>query len=168
MLSLLVILGVIIIFLAAKSYTKEINRIKKEQGYVDTESDGVFQIVIVIVSGFVALLSLFFIIINTMDILSESAIKNNIAMYEEENKKIESSVSELVDKYMDYESDMFKDMENESDMILVSLYPDLKSDELVKQQIQIYNENNAVIKKLKEELNNLETTKKLVFFWELF
>ena len=170
MLSLIIIFMIVIMLFAIKSYRKEISKMKKTYGYITESMDEypIVQIVTAIICFVIIIVSFLFSIISAVDILGESATRNNITMYEMENEKIESSVSELIEKYMNYESDIFNDMENKSDMILVSLYPDLKSDELVKQQIEIYNENNAEIKELKEKLNNLETMKKIVFFWELF
>lgn len=74
-----------------------------------------------------------------------------IAMYQEENETIETCMDDLVKGYMDYEKNTLTEFAPESSITLVSLYPELKSDELVKQQIDIYMANNQKIKELKEK-----------------
>lgn len=80
-----------------------------------------------------------------------SKIDDIIAMYQEENESIESRMDDLVKGYMDYEKNTLTEFAPESSITLVSLYPELKSDELVKQQIDVYMTNNQKIKELKEK-----------------
>ena len=87
-----------------------------------------------------------------------------IKMYEEENTKIEKEIDELVKNYMEYEGKTLKEFKSESSMTLVSLYPDLKSDELVKEQIKTYTKNNNKIKELKEHEIELKIGKWLLYF----
>lgn len=58
-------------------------------------------------------------------------IDEKIAMYKEENTKIEKQIDTLVSNYMDYESDVYEKFKSESSITLVSMYPELKSDKLV-------------------------------------
>lgn len=74
-----------------------------------------------------------------------------IAMYEEENRNIESQIDAIVSGYMTYEGETFKKAKEDSAISLVSLYPELKSDGLVQSQIAIYQANNEKIKELKEK-----------------
>lgn len=78
-----------------------------------------------------------------------SVIDDKIAMYQEENQKIEMQIAETVAKYQDYESGIIKEVAPESAITLVALYPDLKADTLVQEQIKIYIKNNEEIKSLK-------------------
>lgn len=87
-----------------------------------------------------------------------------IKMYQEENTKIEMQIDELVKNYMEYEGKTLKDFKGESSIALVSLYPNLKSDELVKKQINIYVENNKKIKELKESEIEMKIGKWLLYF----
>lgn len=91
-------------------------------------------------------------------------LDNKIAMFTEENQKIEQQINVLVEEYMEYESNTYVEFKNESAISLVPLYPDLKSDELVQQQIEIYTNNNAKIKSLKEKKLNIANYK----FWLYF
>lgn len=74
-----------------------------------------------------------------------------IAMYEEENTKIEQDIATIVKDYMNHEQDTYKvaseKIESSSLLVLTELYPDLKSNELVKKQIDVYTRNNDKIKK---------------------
>lgn len=79
-----------------------------------------------------------------------AVIDDKIAMYEEENSKIEMQIAETVKQYQEYESGIFTEVAPESSVTLVALYPELKADTLVQKQIEVYVANNEKIKKLKE------------------
>lgn len=91
-------------------------------------------------------------------------IDDKIEMYAEENAAIEESIDNLVSEYMSFESDTFKSLKEGDTMTLVSLYPELKSDELVKEQIDLHRANNAKIKELKERKLNLSILKWWLYF----
>lgn len=92
-------------------------------------------------------------------------IPAQIAMYEEENALIEEKVSNTVTKYMEYEKDIFIEVSPDDDAFtLISLYPELKSDTLVSNEIEIYVNNNEKIKELKSEALNISNYK----FWMYF
>ena len=70
-------------------------------------------------------------------------IPAQIAMYEEENALIEEKVSNTVTKYMEYEKGIVIEVSPDDDAFtLVSLYPELGSDVLVSNEIEIYVSNN--------------------------
>ena len=94
--------------------------------------------------------------------------KEKIKMYEEENVKIEEQMDTLVKQYMEYEGETFKEFKTDSSVTLVSMYPELKSDELIKAQINTYIANNNKIKELKEAAIDLKIGKWLLYFggWE--
>lgn len=97
--------------------------------------------------------------------LSETmVIDEKIAMYERENKNIESQIDLVVEKYMDYESGTLKELKGDSSIALVSLYPELKSDTLVQSQITTYQNNNAKLKSLKETKINAKVYKWWLYF----
>ena len=94
-----------------------------------------------------------------------NVIPREIRMYEEENENVETKIANTVEKYMNYEKDIQIEVSPEDDaMSLVSLYPDLKADVLVQEEINVYIENNNKIKELKSELCNLGLYKFLVCF----
>ena len=96
---------------------------------------------------------------------TENMYDEKIAMYQEENATIEQRIDQIVQEYMEQEQDTFAELKtDESPITLVNLFPELKSDTLVQQQIEIYVANSAKIKNLKEEKINLGTAKWLLYF----
>ena len=91
-------------------------------------------------------------------------LQAKIDMYEEENQKIESDISTMVNQYMEFEGKVIDDVSGENAITLVNLYPDLKSSELVTQEINIHTENNAKIKELKEKQIDIRTYKWWLYF----
>lgn len=83
-----------------------------------------------------------------------SVIDQKIEMYEQENTKIEQQIETAITAYQQHEKDVFTTVKPNSYMQLVSLYPELKSDTLVKAQIKTYQSNNKKIKELKEQAIN--------------
>lgn len=98
------------------------------------------------------------------DVVSGKYIDEKIAMYQEENANIEKQIDALVQNYMNYESDTFSEFKSEDSMTLVSLYPELKSDELVQNQITVYTENSKKIKELKEQKIDVAKSKWWLYF----
>ena len=87
-----------------------------------------------------------------------------IQMYQEENEKIEEDVSVIITQYMKHENETFDMSKIESSTVLIQMYPELKSNELVSKQIDIYNENNKKIKKLKIEKIKNQKAKFYLYF----
>lgn len=116
------------------------------------------------VPGIVCLIFLLVTVISGFKVVNGKVIDSKIEMYQEENKNIETQMDILVEKYMDYESETFEELKGESSVTLVSLYPELKTDELVKSQVEVYTANNKTIKELKEEKINLSTWKWWLYF----
>ena len=114
--------------------------------------------------GTICFIALIVVIIASVNVVNGRVIDTKIAMYQEENKNIESQMDVLVGKYMDYESETFGELKGESSITLVSLYPELKADELVKSQVEVYTSNNKTIKDLKEKKINLSTWKWWLYF----
>lgn len=88
---------------------------------------------------------------------SGSIVDKKIAMYEEENIKIENSIDIIVKEYQEYETEMY------DTMTAAMLFPELASNTLVQKQIEIYVNNNQQIKALKENKLNHN-----LFGWWLF
>lgn len=113
--------------------------------------------------GAVVVLFIFGVIF-TDEVISGKYIDEKILMYQEENTKIEEQVDELVQHYMKYESDTLSEFKSDDSMTLVSLYPELKSNELVQNQISVYTENNKKIKELKEQKIDVAKSKWWLYF----
>ena len=93
-------------------------------------------------------------------VLNRVNIDKKIAIYEEENTKIEQQIAYTVKQYQEYETGIFTEVAPESSITLVALYPELKSDTLVQSQIV---ENNKTIKELKSSAINAP-----VYRWWLY
>lgn len=92
-------------------------------------------------------------------------IPAQISMYEEENARIEEKVRDTVNKYMEYEGGVIMEIAPEDDaMTLISLYPDLKTDQLISEEISVYIANNDQIKKLRAELAEQASYKWWLYF----
>ena len=111
------------------------------------------------------------IIVQCCGISQLKVADKKIAMYQEENTKIEQDITTIVKDYMNYEKDTYKiaseQIDGSSLLVLTELYPDLKSNELVKKQIEIYTENNNKIKQLKEEKINNQMCKWWLYFGKI-
>ena len=91
-------------------------------------------------------------------------IDEKIAMYEVENTSIEESIDATVKNYMNFEATTYTEFKDEDALTLVSLFPELKSDSLVQQQIAVYIANSQKIKELKEEKIDLSKARFKLYF----
>lgn len=123
-----------------------------------------FHICGAVITGFMLLFVVGCLIGCIDSVISGRYIDEKIAMYEEENERIETQISALVENYMDYESSTLIEFKGDDAVILVSLYPELKSDALVQQQITIYAKNNMKIKELREQKIDVKTAKWWLYF----
>ena len=103
-------------------------------------------------------------IVLCINVSGGSVIDKKIAMYQKENTKIENQMDILVSQYMKFETDTYGELKNESSITLVSLCPDLKSDELVKKQMDVYESNNKEIREMKEQKIDLKVSKWWLYF----
>ena len=100
-------------------------------------------------------------------LLGFSVIDDKITILESENAVIEQRIESAVQNYQDYESGIFTDSSQDvgSDvLVLIERYPELKSDVLVQQQIDLYIKNHNEIKQLKLK----QTDKYMLDFWLFF
>ena len=81
----------------------------------------------------------------------QMTIDERIDMYSQENAVIEEQIATMVKQYQEYETDIFTELNPESTITLVALYPELKADALVNRQLEVYINNNEKIKELKSE-----------------
>ena len=98
------------------------------------------------------------------EISQEDVIDSKIEMYIEENTNIEQSVTESVEQYLEHEFAIFDSLQGEDIQTLLVVYPQINSNELVKKQIEIFTNNNAKIKELKEQKLNIDIWR----FWLYF
>ena len=94
---------------------------------------------------------LIFLIVCIDGIVSGRVIDKKINLYKEQNKNIEQKIELVVREYKNFEKDTFTELKSDSYITLVNLYPELKSDKIVQQQINLYTKNNKKITELKEK-----------------
>lgn len=75
-------------------------------------------------------------------------IDTKIEYLTEENAKIDEDIKIIISSYQDHEKEFYQEFENVSASTLITLYPEIKSNELVNKQIEIYFENQKEIKEL--------------------
>ena len=114
-----------------------------------------------VVIGIIDVVCIFAIFTFMINVITAS---DKIKMYQAENKQIENQIGELVKGYMDYESETYKSFKNENSVTMINLYPELKSNELVQKQMNIYLTNNDKIKELKEIEIDTKIGKWLLYF----
>ena len=101
--------------------------------------------------GVISFIALIVLLVNASTL---KTLDQKIEMYQAENSNIETQIADCVEQYQQYETKIFTAVSPDSAITLVALYPELKSDELVKKQIEIYIANNQKIKELKEQKIN--------------
>lgn len=122
-------------------------------------------VVVILIGAIFAVVFFIIICIHAPEVAKESIFDEKIAMYEEENQKIEQEIDRIVEEYLKHEKDTYIDLKaEESPITLVTLFPELKSNELVQQQIAIYVANREEIKQLKEEKIDLQIWKWALYF----
>jgi hypothetical protein len=119
---------------------------------------------IAIVGAIITLITLIFTLEFGYACSSEKAINAKIEMYQQENQYIETVVAETVKNYQDYEVQTFSKLKPQEIMVAISMYPELKSNELVAEQLKIYTSNNDTIKALKTKQIDLMTKKWWLYF----
>ena len=98
-------------------------------------------------------------------IIGLRVINDKIELYQTQNEEIENKVEVVVKQYMEHENKTFTGLKtDESYITLVTLYPELKSDKLIEQEINLYEENNKKILELKEQKINEKVYKWWLYF----
>lgn len=96
-------------------------------------------------------------------------IQNEIAMYEEENSKIEADLATMVQNYMSHERTTYEGLviDSQNPITVATMYPELASNRLVETQIGCYTTNRQKILALQEEQIVLKGSAWLIFFGDV-
>ena len=130
---------------------------------LDQESEGIAGLVYVLSSmGLIVSLVAFAILL--ISISNGSTIDSKIELYQSQNTDIESKIQATVASYLAHEKQTYKDLKPDNAIAVVSAYPELHSNELVKKQIEVYEDNNKKIMDLKEEKLNQSIYKWWLYF----
>lgn len=116
------------------------------------------------IGGMGLLINCVTLVITIFQVSNGMVIDKKINMYSEENTKIEEQIQAIVSDYKDYESSTLEKFANESPTVLISLFPELKTNDLVNKQMDIYLANNNKIKELKESQINVKVSKWWLYF----
>lgn len=87
-----------------------------------------------------------------------------IEIYETEMTTIQETINDVVVNYLDHEKDTYAELTPENAVIFASIYPELASSELVKRQLEIYNNYLISIKNCKLDLAGISTAKWWLYF----
>ena len=118
---------------------------------------------LIFLSGLVGFILLIAVLACTYDYYKISTISDQkIKLYTEQNKDIENKVAIVVDKYLTHEKDTYAELKPKTKITLASTYPELQSNKLVQQQIQLYNENNKNITNCKLQKIKAQFYRKLI------
>lgn len=128
-----------------------------------TQENDECMLVIGSVIGF--LIKLGVVVILLIKIIGLRVINDKIELYQTQNEEIENKVELVVKQYMEHENKTFTGLKtDESYITLVTLYPELKSDKLIEQEINLYEDNNKKILELKEQKINEKVYKWWLYF----
>ena len=116
----------------------------------------------------VSILGLIIVLISFISLLvlvsSYSMIDSKIELYQSQNTEIESKIQATVASYLAHERQTYKDLRPDNAITIALAYPELHSNELVKKQIEVYEDNNKKIISLKEEKLNQSIYKWWLYF----
>lgn len=104
-----------------------------------------------IAGGAVILISTVASFILLISVLDRVNIDKKIALYEEENNRIEQQIADVVTQYQEYETGIFTEVSTEGSITLVQ------------SQIEVYVDNNKTIRELKSSAINA-----YVYRWWLY
>lgn len=105
------------------------------------------------------------LIVCSILLLTSFTINDEITLCEQNNVEIEQSVGECVEKYMQYEKGTFEELKPDMDYIaFAQIYPEIKTNEMVQEQIKMYQKNKQKIYDLEIKKLELRIYKFLVYF----
>ena len=116
------------------------------------------------IGGIIASISLIFSLILINELATARTIDERLELYTAENTAIQLEVSRIVENFTQYERDIFESMRNDSPVILLGIFPELRADELVSRRLNTYIENNDRIRALREEQVNASNLRWWLFF----
>ena len=98
---------------------------------------------------------------------TKTTADRQIVVLEERNELVVKQIEPLVDKYLEYEGNTYKDLKLDANIIVsMANYPQLKGDEFVQSQIKIILDNQKQITDLKLKKAKLNAYKLWIFVGE--
>ena len=112
----------------------------------------------------ILVIPLFIQVLLIANLISGLNLDFRIELYQSQNAEIESKVQSTVTSYLAHEKQTYKDLKPDNAIAIASAYPELHGNELVKKQIEVYEDNNKKILGLKEEKLNQSVYKWWLYF----
>ena len=116
------------------------------------------------IGGILAFVAAVGIIVCALSISKVPEYNKKIEVYETEMTTIQETINDVVANYLDHEKDTYAELTPENAVIFASIYPELSSSELVKRQLEIYNNYLVSIKNCKLKLAGISTAKWWLYF----
>lgn len=122
--------------------------------------------IIVLITGITSIIIIIVNVCFNIDaILKAKIIDEQISLYQKENDVIEEQIDIVVKNFKDYEQDTFDSKSKPGNSIIAAqLYPELKSNQLIQKQIELYISNHNKI----VELENEKIKGKIYRWWLYF
>ncbi len=100
------------------------------------------------------IITLFFVVFSITYSIKIPQMEEKITISKEENTRIEEQIKIVIEAYQDYEQGIFENIgldkiSSEKLILLTSIYPELKSDTMVQELIQVHINNTNKIKELR-------------------
>lgn len=117
-----------------------------------------------IFSGIIAGILAFAVLFLGVTYIDSITIDEQIMLCKQNNETLENQISKVIDHYLAHEKQTLVNLKPEEKIMFASVaYPELKSNTLIQQQIDLYQKN-------KEKIYNLQTQKlnKKIYAWCLF
>lgn len=132
---------------------------------IDIKTDSLeMGVIISVIGGAHAILWILPCIFVGIAISSGTTLEEKISLMEAENSNIDTQICEIVEGYKDFEKSTLEGVSNKSANVLVELYPDLKTNELVQKQMEIYMSNKNKVVSLQEDLINQKPLRWWLYF----
>jgi hypothetical protein len=95
---------------------------------------------------------------------AKTTSKERLEVLTQYNTEIINELKPMVDKYLDYEKSTYSALKpNANTLLALSAYPEIKSNEFVMKQINVYLKNQEAIKEIKISIANLKSYKFWIF-----
>lgn len=117
-----------------------------------------------ITGGVVGVVAVIVAIIMLCCAIDGSVIDEKISLYEETNSQIETHINNIVADYKSYENDTYEKFNGSNGTEIVNLYPELKTNELIKEQMEVYYDNQKSILSLKSQKISLKPIRWWLYF----
>lgn len=130
----------------------------------DNGEDNPYSYISMIFGGIFLLAVIVCLIVGGVNITQDKVIDEKIVMYQEENQNIEDNITRTVERYLEHEQNVYENLQGEDIQTLLVVYPEIKSNELVSYQLEVFVQNNTRIKELKEQKLNITVWKFWVYF----